>query len=266
MKKKILLSMALLSAVAGTTPLTSHAAEKDSERTQTDGCYKVYICQNAKSLSQVLKECGVTLGTDGNLCFSGNNWNNGNLCINNNKPDADTPEVSEPDTSVPEVSVPETTNPPVAETPDTEAPDTLTPPVVETPDTDGADQETLSFAEQVVKLVNEERAKAGLSALEIDTDITAAANVRAKEIKQLFSHTRPNGSSFSSALKEQGVSYRGSGENIAWGQKTPEQVMNGWMNSEGHRANILNKNFKNIGVGYYQDANGVNYWVQLFTY
>lgn len=114
--------------------------------------------------------------------------------------------------------------------------------------------------------MNEERAKAGLPALEMSAEITAAANVRAKEIKQSFSHTRPDGSNFSSALKEQGVSYRGSGENIAWGQKSPEQVMNGWMNSEGHRANILNKNFKNIGVGYYQDANGVNYWVQLFTY
>lgn len=65
---------------------------------------------------------------------------------------------------------------------------------------------------------------------------------------------------------EQGVSYRESGENIAWGQKSPEQVMNGWMNSDGHRANILNKNFRNLGVGYYQDENGTNYWVQLFTY
>lgn len=78
-------------------------------------------------------------------------------------------------------------------------------------------------------------------------------------------HTRPDGSSFSTALQQQGVSYRGCGENIAWGQRTPEQVMNGWMNSEGHRANILNKNYKNIGVGFYQE-NDVNYWVQLFTY
>lgn len=64
--------------------------------------------------------------------------------------------------------------------------------------------------------------------------------MRAKETEQSFSHTRPNGSNFSTALKEQGVSYRGSGENIAWGQKTPEDVMKAWMNSEGHRANILN--------------------------
>ena len=56
-----------------------------------------------------------------------------------------------------------------------------------------------------------------------------------------------------------------SGENIAWGQKTPEEVMKGWMNSEGHRANILNKNYTSIGVGYYQNAGGVNYWTQIFT-
>lgn len=106
---------------------------------------------------------------------------------------------------------------------------------------------------------------AGLPALKLRSDITAAANVRAREIKQSFSHTRPDGSSFSTALKEQGVSYRYSGENIAWGQKTPEQVMNAWMNSEGHRANILNSNFNHIGIGYYQDEKGVKHWVQLFT-
>ena len=106
---------------------------------------------------------------------------------------------------------------------------------------------------------------AGLPALKLRSDITAAANVRAGEIKQSFSHTRPDGSSFSTALKEQGVSYRYSGENIAWGQKTPEQVMNAWMNSEGHRANILNSNFNHIGIGYYQDEKEVKHWVQLFT-
>ena len=65
-----------------------------------------------------------------------------------------------------------------------------------------------------------------------DTSIQTAAQVRAREIEKSFSHTRPDGSSFSTALTQQGVTYRGSGENIAWGQKTPEQVMNGWMNSE----------------------------------
>lgn len=181
-----------------------------------------------------------------------------------------------PELGTPEGGVPETPeNPETPETPET--PGTGTPEVPEnpgngTPDTDTPETEnpeedgTTTFAEQVVNLVNAERAKAGLKALQIDEKVAAAANVRAKEIKQSFSHTRPNGSSFSTALKEQGVSYRGSGENIAYGQLSPEAVMNGWMNSDGHRANILNANFTHIGVGHFQDGNGTNYWAQLFIY
>ena len=120
------------------------------------------------------------------------------------------------------------------------------------------------FASQVVALVNAERAKQGLSALTIDTKVQQAALMRAKESAQSFSHTRPNGSSFSTALTEAGVSYRTAGENIAYGQSTPQQVMNAWMNSSGHRANILNANYTTIGVGY-TVINGTAYWAQLFT-
>lgn len=128
------------------------------------------------------------------------------------------------------------------------------------------DQETeASFARQVVALVNAERAKEGLKALTIDKTIEKAALVRAKEIQSNFSHTRPNGTSFTTALKEAGVSYRMSGENIAWGQKTPEAVVTAWMNSPSHRANIMKKSFTKIGVGHLQKSNGVSYWVQLFT-
>lgn len=123
-----------------------------------------------------------------------------------------------------------------------------------------------SFAKQVVELVNKERSKAGLNALSIDENIETAAMVRSREIEKSFSHTRPNGSSFSTALSESGVKFMGAGENIAWGQRSPEEVMNGWMNSSGHRANILNSSFKKIGVAYYVGANGRTYWTQLFTY
>lgn len=146
---------------------------------------------------------------------------------------------------------------PPAQTPDVETPDTNIP---NTPEID----ENLSYIEQVVELVNNERAKEGLAPLSVDKNVQAAAQVRAVECEQSFSHTRPNGSSFSTALVEQGVSYRRAGENIAWGQRSPEEVVNAWMNSEGHRANIMNSNFTKIGVGYYQNANGVKYWSQLF--
>ena len=173
----------------------------------------------------------------------------------NNQPEnPDAPDDNQPETpGTPDGSQPENPG-----TPDNNPP--------ENPSVPDTDTENANFVRQVVNLVNQERAKAGLSPVTADTSIQAAAQVRAKEIEKSFSHTRPDGSSFSTALTQQGVTYRGSGENIAWGQKTPEQVMNGWMNSDGHRANILNKNFTKIGVGYHQNASGTNYWTQLFTY
>ncbi|NLK74862.1 MAG: hypothetical protein GX288_06175 [Clostridiales bacterium] len=114
-------------------------------------------------------------------------------------------------------------------------------------------------------MVNQERAKAGLSALTSNSTLTAAANKRAEETVQLFSHTRPNGTSFSTVLGEFGIQYRTAGENIAYGQRTPQEVVTGWMNSPGHRANILNGNFGKIGIGVYQSSNGTIYWTQVFT-
>lgn len=169
-------------------------------------------------------------------------------------PETSTSQVIIPETSAPAVTVPETTKPSV-EVSTTEA--------ATNPAEDNQDK---SYAEQVVDLVNKERAKAGLSALTLDKTIESAALVRAKEIEVSFSHTRPNGSSFSTVLSENGISYRGAGENIAWGQTSPEAVMEAWMNSEGHRANILNASFTKIGVGYYQNSAGRKFWTQLFTY
>lgn len=124
--------------------------------------------------------------------------------------------------------------------------------------------ESGSYAEQILNLVNAERSKAGLSALTLDASAERAANIRAQEIQQSFSHTRPDGSNFSTALSQAGVSFRTSGENIAYGQNSAEEVMQGWMNSSGHRANILNRNFTSIGIGHVEDARGTDYWTQLF--
>ena len=107
-----------------------------------------------------------------------------------------------------------------------------------------------------------ERAKEGLSALKTNDAITEAAQTRADELLQLFDHTRPDGRSCFTALGEAGVSYRAAGENIAMGYPTPEAVVNGWMNSPGHRANILNRSFTTIGVGYNSQR---NCWVQMFV-
>lgn len=186
------------------------------------------------------------------------------------QPEASAPSISKPSTSAPALpetppsdSIPTTpslqkpVNPPVNTEPDT-------PQVDSTPETPTEDSSISSFAQQVVKLVNQERVKAGLNTLTISQPAKTAAQVRAKEIEKTFSHTRPDGSSFGSALAEQGVTIRNAGENIAIGQKSPEEVMKGWMNSSGHRANILNPNYTSIGVGCYQNASGTYYWTQLF--
>ena len=167
------------------------------------------------------------------------------------KPNCNKPGINKPENNKPENNKPEN-NKPENNKPENNKPE--------------QDNSQSSFASQVVTLVNAERAKAGLTALTVDTNVTKAANVRAKEIVSSFSHTRPNGSSFSTALTESGAKFKGSGENIAWGQTSPEAVMKAWMNSDGHRANILNKNYTSIGIGHYQDASGRDYWTQLFTY
>lgn len=146
-----------------------------------------------------------------------------------------------------------------------EAPDSDgTPDNPDAPQEPGTSTEGKSYAWQVVELVNAERAKEGLAPLTIDEKIADAAAIRAREIPRNFSHTRPDGTSFSTALKEAGAVYRRAGENIAWGQKTPAEVVKAWMNSTGHRANIMSKNYSRIGVAYYQEG-GKAYWVQLFA-
>lgn len=157
--------------------------------------------------------------------------------------------------------------PPEEETPPAqEAPPQETPPAQENPDEDAPEESggVQEAAEAVAALVNAARQDAGLSELELDADLCAAAQARAQEIAQSFSHTRPDGSSCFTILEEFGISYRAAGENIAMGQRTPEEVMDGWMNSSGHRANILNGTFTSIGVGYYVDGAGAAHWVQIF--
>lgn len=122
-----------------------------------------------------------------------------------------------------------------------------------------------AYAQEVVRLVNIEREKAGLAPLAMDAALNAAAQVRAQEIDVSFSHTRPDGTSCFTVLKEFGIGYRACGENIAKGSPSPARVVEGWMNSAGHRANILNANFTTIGVGVHADAAGTLHWAQLFT-
>jgi uncharacterized YkwD family protein len=116
---------------------------------------------------------------------------------------------------------------------------------------------------QVVTLVNQERAKNGLPALKIDTTLSKMARTKSVDMQKnhYFDHTSPTYGSPFDMMNKFGITYSSAGENIAMGQTSPAEVMNAWMNSPGHRANILNKSYTSIGVGY--DATG-NYWTQEF--
>lgn len=123
-----------------------------------------------------------------------------------------------------------------------------------------------SQAQEVLKLVNQERQKQGLKALTLNTKLTSVANMKAKDMadKNYFSHTSPTYGSPFQMLQNYGVTYTSAGENIAAGQRTSQEVMNSWLNSSGHRANILNKDYTQLGVGYYKGGSYGTYWVQLF--
>lgn len=124
---------------------------------------------------------------------------------------------------------------------------------------------TASFAQEVIRLINEERTKLSLPALNSNTLLQESAQIRAQELEEEFSHTRPDGSDPSDLLAEKQIAYGTMGENIAHGQKTPEEVVKDWMSSQGHKENILSQNFKYIGVGSFKANDGSIYWVQLFT-
>ena len=147
----------------------------------------------------------------------------------------------------------------------------ITVPDVQKPETESKPEsgtvQTGSGQAQVVRLVNQERAAAGLGSLASDSQLTAVAQRKAEDMAKngYFSHTSPTYGSAFDMLKAAGISYRTAGENIAKGQKTAETVMNGWMNSSGHRSNILNSGYTRIGVGYAVDGSGTPYWVQIFA-
>ena len=252
MRKFVLYAATTAIAVSVLAPISAQAAVKvimgnGKTVSSGSGCLNGQL-QNGQNLNldQLIQDMMNSNGSCTDSSLPQINWpglgNAGENCPEQSQPESSKPSQNRPESSRPEQNRPENGKP-------------------EQDNTTSA-----SYVQQVIDLVNEERAKAGLSPLTESSSVAQAADIRAKEIATSFSHTRPDGSSFSTALQQSGASYRGAGENIAYGQRTPEAVMNSWMNSQGHRANILNENYTTIGVGYYEDANGTGYWTQLFTY
>lgn len=117
---------------------------------------------------------------------------------------------------------------------------------------------------EVYEITNNYRSLVGVSSLTLDSSLVEAASIRAKELSNSFSHTRPNGSSCFTALSELGISYGTAGENIAAGYSSSQSVMEGWRSSSGHYQNIISSKFKKIGIGV-NIINNQYYWVQIFS-
>lgn len=128
-------------------------------------------------------------------------------------------------------------------------------------------QAQMDAMHEVLRLVNEARAEENLPALELEPALCGAARVRAQECVGTFSHTRPDGTKYKTAITEAGITSGYTGENAATGHSTAKQVVDAWLRSEGHRANILNERFTRLGVGFEKNT-GNQYrgytWVELF--
>ena len=120
-----------------------------------------------------------------------------------------------------------------------------------------------AFEQKVVELVNQARKSNGLKALTINWELARVARYKSQDMhdKHYFSHTSPTYGSPFTMMKNFGITYRTAGENIAMGYTTPQSVFDGWMNSSGHRANILNAGYTQIGVGFFEEG---YYWTQMF--
>lgn len=266
MKRRIVVVICTLALAIGLAVPVSAATAPASclKRTETNSRYLRF---DSTSLINSLKT------GNSNSCFD--LWQSLLTWLNKDctaQPETPTkPEVPvEPETPIePEVPVePETPTEP--ETPiepevpvEPETPVEVTPPV-ETPDKPDEQDGTFSaYAQQVLDLVNEQRAANGLSALTLSSSLSTVAQAKAQDMKdnRYFNHTSPTYGSPFDMMKAFGITYRAAGENIAMGYATPKAVVTGWMNSTGHRANILNANYSQMGIGYVESG---NYWCQMF--
>ncbi len=224
------------------TGVTAHAVT----RTITIPCPATQSCpDNQEAVTALQKQLSSLFDTDNASVPA---WLNG-LCHLSHTP-------LSPSTTQPTPS----TDKPSADKPSTDKPST------DKPSTDkpsASVTNTSTYEQQVIDLINEIRVKNGLSPLTENTALSRCAKAKSQDMhdKRYFSHQSPTYGSPFDMMKQFGITYRTAGENIAMGQSTPQAVVNAWMNSEGHRANILNASFTQIGMGYVADG---HYWTQQF--
>ncbi|MBP1926647.1 putative YkwD family protein [Sedimentibacter acidaminivorans] len=278
MKKK---AMAL--ALSAVLALSSTSAFASEQANTTKACFdfnsmaknyysNFYTNSDSTKVLSKLKVNGKSIDLNSinlkSLDCNTKNWKSVNWksILQKNKDTVTTaPEVKEPKVTKPEVTKPEVTKPEVTTPVKNENTNTTT--EKDTTSNTTVSSSNLNYEQKVVELVNIERQKAGLSALTLDTSISNVARTKSQDMadNNYFAHQSPTYGSAGDMLKQFGIKWSAWGENIASGQRSPESVVTAWMNSEGHRANILSSNFSKIGVGYAVNSKGTPYWTQMFT-
>ncbi|PGY16090.1 CAP domain-containing protein [Bacillus sp. AFS031507] len=235
MKKKAILTVAAAAALMMSNPVLNKAHAATTSPSVQEKVY-VYQGTNMDEINSVVEKYLASLG----FTFSQNTVKQ--------------PVQTQPNSTVPTQEPAQTATPqPVQQQPVTATPPSSTP----------ITSSLSAYEQKVVDLTNQERAKNGLPALKVDVTLSKMAHEKSRDMSAngYFSHTSPTYGSPFDMMKKYGITYRYAGENIAMGQRTPEEVVKAWMNSEGHRKNILSPNYNYIGVGYVSQG---NYWTQEF--
>jgi len=235
MKKKAILTVAAAAALMMSNPVLNKAHAATTSPSVQEKVY-VYQGTNLNEINSIIEKYLASFG----LTFSKNTE-------------------KEPAQTGPSQTVPTTQEPA-----QTKAPQPVQQPAAATqPSTTQTTSALSAYEQKVVDLTNQERAKNGLPALKVDVTLSKMAHEKSRDMSAngYFSHTSPTYGSPFDMMKKYGITYRYAGENIAMGQRTPEEVVKAWMNSEGHRKNILSPNYSYIGVGYVAEG---NYWTQEF--
>lgn len=253
MKKKVLaLSLTAALAISSTTAFAAETVFTNTSKYDFSNLLKAYsskpknsninykVTVNGKTVDLNSADCNALL----NNCY--------NPEKNDKYPNTTYPVHTKPGTTQPEDTAAQESETPVAQKPETN---------------DNINTAISSYEQKVAELVNVEREKAGLPALKLDTSISNVARLKSKDMadNNYFAHQSPTYGSAGNMLSQYGIKWSAWGENIASGQRTPEAVVSAWMNSSGHRANILSSNYSKIGVGYVTNSNGTPYWTQMFT-
>ena len=253
MKKKMFFSIAAAATLLMANPVVNKAdAAYNNNSVSTTG--KVYVYQSSNMNQAEMNSIIQKYVKRYNI-----NWNQ----VETKQPTTKKQDKTEQNTTQKPVQKQVQTKQPAQNKPATQTPVQKTNTQKTPAQTNASNSQLSAFEQQVVDLTNAERAKNGLSALKVDVNLSKVAREKSSDMQRnnYFSHQSPTYGSPFDMMKKFGITYKSAGENIAMGQKTPSEVVQAWMNSEGHRANILNGSYTHIGVGHV--ANG-NYWTQQF--